>query len=227
MINLGYSHLAKLGAIPLIIKNYPCLYDYSACLHAMRTMTQQRSNKTPDEIWLVEHPPIYTLGLAGDPKHLLNRGSIELVQSDRGGQITYHGPGQLLVYTLIDLKRLGLGVTTLVDYLEQAVISFCQLHDVDAYAQADARGVYVNGHKIAAIGLKIRHGCSYHGLAINVNMNLQPYLDINPCGYPGLQNIDLDHLNVPITLSQIKNPLLTCLLNQFQAEFKLTFKDMP
>ena len=160
--------------------------DYEPAWRAMQAFTTARNGQTEDELWLCEHPPVFTLGLAGQAEHLLRDIGIPLVQTDRGGQITYHGPGQLVCYLLLDLKRRGLTVKTLVQRMEQAVIELLAGYGVAAERRAGAPGVYVAGAKIAALGLKIRNGCSYHGLALNVAMDLTPFAAINPCGYPGL-----------------------------------------
>jgi len=164
--------------------------DYATTWRAMQDFTSARDATTQDEIWLTEHPPVYTLGLAGRREHLLRENEIPVIKADRGGQITYHGPGQLVLYTLFDLKRLRLGVRDMVRSLEAAVINWLGSHAVAAYGKPAAPGVYVtrNGveSKIAALGLKVRNGCTYHGLAVNVAMDLAPFFDIDPCGYPGL-----------------------------------------
>lgn len=160
----------------------------------MQAFTAQRQPDSDDEIWLVEHPPVYTLGQAGRLEHILNSGTIPIVHSDRGGQVTYHGPGQVVAYTLIDIGRLGWGIRRLVSALEQAVVNLLANHGIRAYPRPDAPGVYVDGAKIASLGLRIKHGRAYHGLALNVAMDLTPFHHINPCGYPGLavtQIIDL------------------------------------
>jgi len=163
----------------------------------MRAFTDTRDLNTTDEIWLVEHPPVFTLGLNGKAEHILNAGDIPIVKCDRGGQVTYHGPGQLVVYTLLDLKRLKLGVKQLVTRLEQAVIDFLSSQHINAARKANAPGVYVDGAKIAALGLRVRRGCSYHGLSLNVDMDLKPFSRINPCGYEGLVSVQLrDLLNL-------------------------------
>ena len=161
--------------------------DYAPTLQAMQQFTTDRTDDTPDELWLLEHPPVYTLGLAGKDEHLPRLANgIPVVHIDRGGQITYHGPGQVVVYLLLDMKRRGLSVRPLVRLMEQAVINLLAEHGINAVYRADAPGVYVNHAKIAALGLRIRRGCCYHGLALNVDMDLEPFRDINPCGYPGL-----------------------------------------
>jgi lipoyl(octanoyl) transferase len=170
------------------------LMAYEPVWHAMQRFTDQRGPEAPDEIWLVQHSPVFTQGQAGKAEHLLLPGDIPVVQVDRGGQVTYHGPGQLVVYLLLDVRRLGFGVRDLVTRIENALIELLASFDVPAAAKADAPGVYVNGAKIASLGLRIRRGCSFHGLALNVDMQLEPFQRINPCGYAGLAMTQLrDH----------------------------------
>ena len=159
---------------------------YEPVWQRMRAFTDARSPETPDQIWLVEHPPVFTQGQAGRPEHLLMPGEIPVVQTDRGGQITYHGPGQLVVYPLLDLRRLGLGVRALVSLLEDTLVALLAEYGINAYAKPDAPGVYVGQAKIASLGLRVRRGCSFHGLSLNVAMDLDPFGRINPCGYQGL-----------------------------------------
>lgn len=160
---------------------------YDPTWQAMREFTERRrSQPCPDELWLLEHEPVFTQGSNGQAEHLLDAGGIPVVQSDRGGQITYHGPGQLMLYVLADIKRLGLGIRSLVTALENAMIDTVAVYDIQAQARRDAPGVYVGDAKIGSIGLRIRHGLSYHGLALNVDMDLEPFTRINPCGYQGL-----------------------------------------
>lgn len=174
--------------------------DYRATWEAMRRFTDVRDPATPDEIWLTEHPPVYTLGLAGRSEHLLRSNGIETIKVDRGGQVTYHGPGQLVAYTLVDLRRARLGVREMVRRLEGAVVAWLAGLGIGAHGRVDAPGVYVGGAKIAALGLKVRNHCTYHGLAVNVSMDLSPFADIDPCGYPGLAVIDLARLGVARTV---------------------------
>lgn len=179
------------------------LRDYATVWSEMRAFTDQRTADSGDELWLVEHPPVYTQGQAGKPEHLHDPHGIPVVASDRGGQVTYHGPGQLVAYPLLNLKRRKLGVRDLVTCLETAVIDFLAGFNIDAVARADAPGVYVDGRKIASLGLRVRKGCSYHGLALNVAMDLQPFANINPCGYPGLQMAQLSEWLPDITLNEV------------------------
>ncbi len=177
--------------------------DYRSCWQAMRSFTDQRTPESDDALWLVEHPPVFTQGQAGRPEHLLDAGDIPVVQSDRGGQITYHGPGQLIAYVLLDLRRLRIGVRQLVDALEGSVIDLLAAFDVVASARADAPGVYVDGAKIASLGLRVRHGCSYHGIALNLDLDLTPFRRINPCGHAGLPMTRLVDLVTPATLAAV------------------------
>lgn len=170
--------------------------EFTPCWEAMRRLTASRDASTPDEFWLLEHPPVYTLGLNGDPRHLLESSATPLIQTDRGGQITWHGPGQLIAYTLIDLQRLNIGIKRLVHGLEQAVITLLSQYGLSAEARPDAPGVYVNDAKIASVGLRVSRGCSYHGVSLNVNPDLTFFDRINPCGYPGLTVTSLARLGV-------------------------------
>jgi lipoyl synthase len=171
--------------------------DYEPTWREMQRITDTRDEHTPDEIWLLEHPPVFTLGLNADPGHVLAAGDIPVVRIDRGGQVTYHGPGQLVVYPLIDIRRAGLGVRDLVTALERAVIEYCASLGIAAATKPGAPGVYVAGRKLGSVGIRIRRGASYHGLALNVNMDLEPFQRINPCGHAGLQMTQLAALGVP------------------------------
>ncbi|MFG6091185.1 lipoyl(octanoyl) transferase LipB [Enterobacter soli] len=163
------------------------LQPYEPVSQAMHDFTDSRDETTPDEIWLVEHLPVFTQGQAGKAEHLLTTGDIPVIQSDRGGQVTYHGPGQQVMYVLLNLKRRKLGVRELVTLLEQTVVNTLAEYGIDAHPRADAPGVYVGEMKICSLGLRIRKGCSFHGLALNINMDLAPFLRINPCGYAGME----------------------------------------
>ncbi len=163
------------------------LQPYEPVSQAMHDFTDRRDDTTPDEIWLVEHLPVFTQGRAGKAEHLLMTGDIPVIQSDRGGQVTYHGPGQQVMYVLLNLKRRKLGVRELVTLLEQTVVNTLAEYDIDAHPRADAPGVYVGEMKICSLGLRIRKGCSFHGLALNINMDLAPFQRINPCGYAGME----------------------------------------
>ena len=177
--------------------------DYESTWLAMKHFTDGRDKHTQDEVWLVQHPPVFTQGQAGKAEHLLLPGDIPVVKSDRGGQVTYHGPGQLVAYLMLDVRRLGYGVRELVTRMEQCLIDLLASYGVSAAAKADAPGVYVDGAKIASLGLRIRNGCSFHGLALNVDMDLEPFRRINPCGYAGLAMTQLrDHAG-PIEFAEV------------------------
>lgn len=173
--------------------------EYEPTWRAMQAFTAARSMDTEDEIWLLEHPPVYTQGQAGKPEHLIAETTIPVIPIDRGGQITYHGPGQVVAYTLVDLRRRGYGIRELVTRMEQAVIDVLASHALVASRRSGAPGVYVGDAKIAALGLRVKHGCTYHGLAINVAMDLVPFAAINPCGFPGLAVTDCRSLGLDIT----------------------------
>jgi len=187
------------GAVRPVVKRLGRV-DYAATWHAMKDLTARRTVNTPDELWLLEHPPVYTLGVAARPQHLprLDNG-VPVVKTDRGGQITYHGPGQAVVYLLLDMRRRGLSVRPLVRLMENAVIDLLHDYGVAARGRADAPGVYVDNAKIAALGLRIRSGCCYHGIALNVDMDLAPFGAIDPCGYPGLAVTQMRELGVAVT----------------------------
>ena len=199
------------------------MQPYLEVWQAMQQFTRERSRPDVSEIWMVQHPPVFTLGQAGKPEHLLNPGDIPVINSDRGGQVTYHGPGQLVLYTLLDLHELGIGVRSLVEKLEQAVINFLSAHHIDSQANRNAPGVYVEGKKIAALGLKIRKGFSYHGLSFNIDMDLEPFSRINPCGYQGLEVTQLKDLNVIMTTDQVAPELINKMAETLS--FDLTIND--
>lgn len=192
--------------------------DYEPVWRAMQAFTDKRDATTRDEIWVVEHPPVYTLGLNGRREHVLAPGDIPIVPCDRGGQVTYHGPGQIVVYVLLALRRRSLGVRRLVSLLENTVIALLAEHGVAAVARPDAPGVYVEGRKVAALGLRVRRGCSYHGLSLNVDMDLAPFQGINPCGYQGLEVTQLKDLGIDLTLTEAGSALLAHLNDQLTAE---------
>lgn len=192
------------------------LVPFESTWRAMQEFTAQRTSETCDEIWLLEHPPIYTLGLAGKPEHLLKKTAIPVVKTDRGGQVTYHGPGQIVAYLLLDLRRRRIGVRELVRKMEAAVIGLLAEQGVRAENQVSAPGVYVNGAKIAALGLRVKNGCSYHGLALNVDMDLSPFLAINPCGYPGLQVTQIRDLGIGASLPALSETLAGRLIAQLE-----------
>lgn len=184
------------------------LQDYEKCWHAMRDFTDQRNENTQDEIWVVEHPPVFTQGQSGKPEHILNAGDIPIIQVDRGGQVTYHGPGQLVIYPLVDLKRKKLNVRETVTILEKSVIELLREFDILATSQCKAPGVYVNEKKICSLGLRIRRGCSFHGLALNLDMDLEPFSRINPCGYPELKMTQLSDFIRPVDIKQVGQKLI-------------------
>lgn len=189
--------------------------DYQSVWNAMREFTEARVAETEDELWLLQHFPVYTLGRNGDPAHILDPAGIPVVNSDRGGQVTYHGPGQLIVYTLFDLDRLRIGVRTLVSGLENAAIACLAQYGVHAVARRDAPGVYVDDRKIAALGLRIRRGYSYHGLSLNVDMDLAPFATINPCGFQGMEVTRLADLGVAIKPLEAAVPLVGGIMQEF------------
>ncbi|EGQ8018572.1 TPA: lipoyl(octanoyl) transferase LipB [Vibrio alginolyticus] len=196
--------------------------DYEPVWKAMHEFTDQRTEETPDEVWLVEHNPVFTQGQAGKAEHLINTGDIPVVQSDRGGQVTYHGPGQLVTYFLINLRRKKLGVRDLVTTIENLVINTLKAYNIDSAARPDAPGVYVDGKKICSLGLRIRKGCSFHGLALNVNMDLTPFLRINPCGYEGMEMVQVSQFGGPDNVEAVEKQLieeLVTLLDYEQVEF--------
>lgn len=179
------------------------LLDYEPAWQAMQRFTSERGRDTADEVWLVQHLPVFTQGQSGKPEHVLLPGNIPIVQVDRGGQVTYHGPGQLVAYLMLDVRRLGFGVRDLVSRIERSLIGLLAEYGVNAFAKPDAPGVYVDGAKIASLGLRIRNGCSFHGLALNVDMDLEPFGRINPCGYAGLAMTQLrDHAG-PIEFAEV------------------------
>ena len=175
------------------------MVEYEPTWRAMQAFTAARTADTSDEFWVLEHPPVYTQGQAGKPEHLLRATEIPVIQIDRGGQITYHGPGQVVVYTLVDLRQRGYGIRDLVQRMEQAVIDMLATHDIVGERINGAPGVYVDGAKIAALGLRVKHGCTYHGLALNVDMDLAPFAAINPCGLPGLAVTQCRDLSAALT----------------------------
>ncbi len=188
--------LSRDGVISQPVVRELGLCDYGEAWETMRGFTETRQADTPDEFWLLEHSPVFTLGMAGKMEHVLAPRDIPVVKSDRGGQVTYHGPGQLVVYTLLDIKRLGFSVKGLVQALEQTVIDYCGAHGITANRRSGAPGIYVGERKLGALGLRVRRGCCYHGLALNVDMDLEPFTRIDPCGYPGLQVTQLRDLGV-------------------------------
>ena len=188
------------------------LQDYATVWEAMKQFTLNRTDSSPDELWLLEHHPVYTQGQAGKPEHVLNPRGIPIVQSDRGGQVTYHGPGQLVVYTLLDIQRLHMGVRTLVSHLEHTLIKLLEHHQIQANIQCGAPGVYVEGKKIASIGLRVKNGRTYHGIALNVNMNLDPFDGINPCGYKALKMTQISHFIEDVAMDALSKQFIQLFL---------------
>lgn len=187
---------------------------YTETWQAMKKFTDSREAHAPDEIWFVQHPPVFTLGQAGKVEHLLTPGDIPVVHSDRGGQVTYHGPGQLVCYLLIDVRRRKLGVRDLVTAIEQSIVQLIKAYGVVSESKREAPGVYVNGRKLAALGLRIRKGCSYHGLSLNVDMDLKPFSNINPCGFEGLEVIDMKRLGIDRSMTEVMEALTDILIRQ-------------
>lgn len=204
-----------------IVLRHLDLEPYEPTFRAQKAFTDSRNADTPDELWVLQHPAVFTQGQAGKPEHLLHSTTIPVVQIDRGGQITYHGPGQIVAYLLLDMRRNKIGVRDLVRRMENAVIGLCAEYGIEAYGRDDAPGVYVAGSKLAALGLRIRNGCSYHGLALNVDMDLSPYQLINPCGYQGLQVTQLRDLGVLDPLPSLSMALADYLLAQVAPEYEL------
>ncbi len=181
----------------------------------MKEFTQNRNAQTQDELWLLEHFPVYTQGQAGKPEHVLNPQSIPIVQSDRGGQVTYHGPGQLVAYVLMDISRRNLGVRTLVSQLEQVLISVLAQYDIEALIRCGAPGVYVKEQKIASIGLRVKNGCTYHGIALNVDMDLKPFSGINPCGFAQMEMTQISHFYPKVLLEEVNQQFMQIFLQHF------------
>ena len=199
---------------PLIIRDLR-LSDYQETWQKMREFTDNRDDKTMDELWLLEHPAVFTQGLAGKAEHILDAHAIPIVHTDRGGQVTYHGPGQLVAYPLFDLKRKNLHARALVRTLENSVIALLKHYNITAVSRCDAPGVYVNGEKICSIGLRIRKNCSYHGIALNVDMDLTPFQYINPCGYQNMKMTQIKAFSPPITMNDVKKQLVFRITKNF------------
>jgi lipoyl(octanoyl) transferase len=227
----SYDRTAKIDLAPPVLEpgsnailapkvKFFGLAEYEPTWNAMRNFTTRRTAATRDEIWLLQHPSTYTQGQAGLPEHLLNARGIPVVKIDRGGQITYHGPGQVVAYLLLDLRRWKINVRQLVRLMEQAVINILASCNIEARGREEAPGVYVGDAKIAALGLKIKHGCCYHGLSFNIDMDLTPYDFINPCGYKGLRVTQLKDFGVTTTPGQIEELLATQLLTLLAAHHK-------
>jgi len=196
---------------------------YEPVWRAMQAFTDARNDDTPDELWLVEHEPVFTLGQAGKPEHVLAPGDIPVIHVDRGGQVTYHGPGQIVLYPLLDLRRLKLGVREYVCRIEQAIIDTLGDWNIEAVRRVGAPGVYVAGAKVAALGIRVRRGCTFHGLAFNIAMDLAPFLRINPCGYEGLRVTSMVDLGGPSGLDAVK----PALVGHVAAQFGLTIENAP
>jgi lipoyl(octanoyl) transferase len=209
----------------LIVVRSLGLRDYEPLWRDMQQFTETRSSLTPDEIWFTEHPPVFTLGLNASREHLLTPGDIPVIQVDRGGQVTYHGPGQLMVYPLIDLKRAGLGVRDLVTGLEQTVVDLLADFDIEAASRKDAPGVYVEGRKVASVGLRVRRGGSYHGMALNIDMDLEPFSRINPCGFSDLEVTDLTALGVSKSRTEIQARVQEYLLRHLRMNHRQVVSD--
>jgi len=197
-----------------IIVRWLGMQAYESCWDAMRAFTQARDETTPDEIWLLEHPSVFTQGQNGKPEHLLNPGNIPVIPIDRGGQVTYHGPGQLIAYTLIDIQRKKLNIRQLVTLLENSMIALLAHYQISALSKREAPGVYIAHQKIGSVGLRIRRGCAYHGLALNIAMDLEPYSRINPCGYAGLEMTQLSAVGIHASVKQIGMQLSELLLEK-------------
>ena len=204
------------------------LMDYETVWRAMQAFTDQRDENTPDELWLVEHPPVFTQGQAGRAEHILAPGDIPVIQVDRGGQVTYHGPGQIVAYPLIDIRRLGMGVRELVTGIEQAIINVLHSYAVNAGLLAGAPGVYIDGVKIASLGLRIRRGKSFHGLSFNINMDLEPFQRINPCGFEGLQVTNLSAFT-EVSMTEVEDRLIAGLSQVlgYNARFRQVAGSLP
>ena len=194
------------------------LRSYEPIWQRMQDFTDSRDDNSADEIWFVEHEPVFTQGQAGKAEHVLAPGDIPVIQVDRGGQVTYHGPGQQMMYVLFNLRRLKIGVRELVTWLEECIVDLLKEYDINAYAKADAPGVYVNDSKIASLGLRVRRGCSFHGLALNVNMDMSPFMRINPCGYAGMNMVQTSELNGPSQLDEVAQGLVKHMQKRLKAE---------
>ena len=215
------------------MKRQPCsvrhlgLQPYNEVVAAMHAFTAERTADTVDELWLLQHERVFTQGQAGKPEHVLMPGDIPVVPVDRGGQVTYHGPGQIVAYPLLDLRRLGIGVRELVCRIEQAIIDTCAHYGVTALRRAGAPGVYVGAAKVAALGLRVRRGCSFHGLAFNIAMDLSPFLRINPCGYQGLQVTQLLDLGGPGDIEAVQAVLIAALARVFGLHVQTGAPQLP
>jgi lipoyl(octanoyl) transferase len=203
---------------PIKVSHYKEPVAYSDIFQAMRTYTLQRTENTPDAIWLLQHEPVFTQGQAGKAEHILQPGDIPIIQSDRGGQVTYHGPGQLMIYTLFDLKRLNFGLKRFVRKLEQSIIRLLHQYGIDAHTQCNAPGVYVNDAKICSMGLRLRHHRVYHGLSLNIKMDLSPFTRINPCGFRELKMTQISDFVPDISVEQVSHDVLPYLNQELKPE---------
>lgn len=194
------------------------LTEYQQSTEAMRDFTLTRDESTKDELWLLEHHPVFTQGINGKNGHIFDTGNIPVIKTDRGGQVTYHGPGQLIAYTLIDLKRQHLGVRDMVSCLERTVIQLLAQHGIESQARSDAPGVYVNDRKIASLGLRVKRGACYHGVSLNIDMDLSPFTRINPCGYEGMEMIDLKRLGIRMTMDEAKQQFVSAFEQQMRQQ---------
>lgn len=204
-------------ASTVVVRNLG-ICEYADVFQRMQEFNRARHAESADEIWLLQHEPVFTLGLNGKPEHVLDAGEIPLIKTDRGGQVTYHGPGQLIVYILFDVRRNQLGIRDMVTRLEQSVVDFLATENIIAVARKDAPGVYVEGKKIAALGLRIKSGGCYHGLSLNVDMDLSPFSRINPCGYPGMEVTSLRQLGLAYSVDETAKRLLKNIRHQFGIE---------
>ena len=200
--------------------------DYASSYEEQRSFTLARNETTGDQLWCLEHPPVYTLGLAGKPEHILNPGNIAVHRTDRGGQVTYHGPGQLVLYPLLDLKRKGISIRQYVNLLEQSIIDLLDRYGLVAVRREGAPGVYVVNSKIAALGIRVRNGCCYHGLALNVDLDLAPFAGINPCGYAGMEVTRLKDLGIDLSVEQVCKDLIPLLKARLGYDASRT-QDLP
>jgi len=198
----------------LKIRNYGQM-PYLEIWQQMKQFTVQRNGATPDEIWLLEHPPVYTQGQAGKEEHVLNPANIPVVQSDRGGQVTFHGPGQLVVYFMMDLRRRNIGIRTLVRQLESLLMALLSEYGIKAQTLCGAPGVYIQDEKIASIGLRVKNGCTYHGIALNIDMDLTPFNGINPCGFAKLKMTQIKNLNTNVSVNEVRDKMISYCLNYY------------
>ncbi|QIZ77593.1 lipoyl(octanoyl) transferase LipB [Ferrimonas lipolytica] len=203
------------------------LQQYQPIWQAMQQFTDNRNDDTPDELWLVEHAPVFTQGQAGKAEHLLNTGDIPVVPVDRGGQVTYHGPGQLVAYPLLNIKRRNLGVRNLVTEIEQSIVDLLAKHGIESAPRCDAPGVYVGDDKICSLGLRIRKGCSFHGLALNVNMDMSPFLRINPCGYAGMNMTQTSTVGIDANVQQLGSELTSIFVERLGYQQVETQQGVP